>query len=212
MFASRWWPISIGFVAGLLLLFACFAPGFPEPEPTPIDLQQGSTETLVFPANTQGSYIARIEMDLGEAKRLFPCVVDFEVWTAKACEQQDMPLEMSVVLLADGTEVSRQTYSAMGVQGGSYGGDQSYAQEIGRWDLSAQSRYQLVVVSERDASVLASARPRLVAAIEPTASLSRLMDRLLIAAAGAALALIALLWTAALWATRNRRADRRTGD
>jgi hypothetical protein len=205
------------FIPPLILLLLAVVIGLaaivvPEPPTqvasTPLDLRRDGVVTKEFRAVRDEFYGLKVEMDQAAAKRLFPCTVDFDRWDDPTCAKEVMPIELSIVLYADGAEILRKVYSAQGVHGGEYGGDETFALSFEGLHLERGRSYRLVVRSLANASPLAATRPRVVVEADTVDRMGDVVLRVLALAVALGLGIIAGLWAGVIQILRSRAARR----
>jgi hypothetical protein len=197
-------PLMVLLLAAIVGLAAIFVPYPPaQVASAPLDLQPGGVTRVEFKAARDEFYDLEVEMDQAAAKRQFPCVANIDQ-LGGTCAGASMPVQLSVVLSSEGVDLLRQTYSAEGVQGGSYGGQESFALGVEGVRLARGRAYTLVARSLSDASPLAQAQPRLVVNADAIGRVGLMIWRALIEAAAFGLALIAGVWAGVVWLLRRR--------
>ena len=194
--------LSLAISVGLAAIFVPYPPA--RVASGPMDLRPGGVTRLEFTAVRDEFYDLEVEMDQAVAKRQFPCVANID-HLGEPCAGASIPVQLSVVLSSGGVDLLRRTYSAEGVRGGSYGGQESFALGVEGVRLTKGRTYSLVARSLSDGSPLARARPRLVVDADTIGRVGLAIWRALIEAAALGLALIAGVWAGVVWLLRRRR-------
>ncbi|WP_165185246.1 hypothetical protein [Caulobacter soli] len=194
--------LSLAVMVGLAVIFVSDPPT--RVASAPLDLRPGGVTKVVFKAALDEFYDLGVEMDQASAKRLFPCVANIDQLD-EPCAGASMPVRLSVVLSSDGADLLRRTYSAEGVLGGRYGGQQSFTLGVEGVRLTRGRTYILVVRSLSDAAPLAQARPRLVVDADTIGRIGLTIWRALVEAVALGLALIAGVWAGVVWLLKRRK-------
>jgi hypothetical protein len=193
--------VSLAIIVGLAAIFVPHPPV--RVASAPLDLRLGGVTSVEFKAVDDEFYDLKVEMNQATAKRLFSCVANID-HLGEPCVGASMPVRLSVVLSSEGGDLLRRIYSAEGVQGGSYGGQESFALGVEGVRLMRGRTYTLVVRSLSDASPLARAEPRLVVDADTIGRVGLTIWRALIEAAALGAALIAGVWAGVVWLLRRR--------
>ena len=194
--------LALAVIVGLAAILVPYPPA--RVASAPLNLRPGAVTRVEFKAVRDEFYDLEVEMDQAAAKHQFPCVANID-HLGEPCVGASMPVRLSVVLSSEGVDLLRRAYSAEGVQGGSYGGQQSFALGVEGVRLKRGRTYTLVARSLSDTSQLAQARPRLVVDADTIDRVGLAIWRALIEAAAWGLALIAGVWAGMVWLLRRRR-------
>jgi hypothetical protein len=196
-----------------LALIATLVAAFPILRPRDVidlgslDLRQGASRLVSFSVGYSDPFAIGVRIDQVTAKRMFPCMVDPDVFAlhSERCNSSNTnwPVRLAFRLTANGTDISREIGSADAGAGGRYDGNDTYTWEAAFVPMRPGVVYQLAVRSLGDGTALRAASPRLVVLdVNPAFGDEQALAALASFAIAAVLLLAAAIWLViGLWAS-----------
>ncbi len=202
-------PIILLAVAGLLGVGAALSTHGFEPADAPLDLKTGATSVVEFRVRHSGSYSVGVEMKQEQAKRLFPCMVDFLSPAFGRCGPKDFPLELRLHMQAIDGAAPLSLQAGGSTAGGSFQGE-AFTRPIAYTSLEAGKTYRLTATSQVDGTSLTPTSPRLVVVMEAGSRKGKEMMAMLVTLLAWTVGVVAIVWAGTVFALRLRAAAEQT--